>query len=168
MKKPDAQIYNLACEQMGVVPNEFLYFGDGESNELSGAFQLGMDAVDAYLLQPGEQRKIFHSPQIENQILAAINRYLGSLMNLGIEPPYFIFITFTEIKDYTVTLITGSSEPIDRDNLSLPEFMIESEDYVIEKLIKSSFDSLYNAFGLEKHRHFNEEGSWDPSDHIVW
>ncbi len=45
MKKPDAQIYNLACEQLGVEPSECLYFGDGDSNELSGASQLGMDAV---------------------------------------------------------------------------------------------------------------------------
>jgi len=45
LKKPDAQIYNLACEQLGVEPNECLYIGDGDSNELSGASQLGMDAV---------------------------------------------------------------------------------------------------------------------------
>ena len=127
-----------------------------------------VEAVDARLLQPDEQRKIFLSPQIENQILVAIKRYLGSMINLGIELPYFIFITFTEIKDYTITLLTGSSEPIDRDTLLLPEFMIETEDYVVEKLIKSTFDSLYNAFGLENHFHFNEEGSCDPSDRTVW
>jgi len=45
LKKPDAQIYNLACEKLGVEPNECLYIGDGDSNELSGASQLGMDAV---------------------------------------------------------------------------------------------------------------------------
>jgi putative hydrolase of the HAD superfamily len=45
MKKPEAQIYHLACEQLGVKPNECLYIGDGDSNELSGASQLGMDAV---------------------------------------------------------------------------------------------------------------------------
>ncbi|KKN61200.1 hypothetical protein LCGC14_0524410 [marine sediment metagenome] len=45
LKKPDAQIYHLACEQLGVEPNECLYIGDGDSNELSGASQLGMDAV---------------------------------------------------------------------------------------------------------------------------
>lgn len=45
LKKPDPQIYNLACEQLGVNPNDCLYFGDGDSNELSGASQLGMDAV---------------------------------------------------------------------------------------------------------------------------
>ena len=45
MKKPDPQIYYLACEQLGVEPNECLYIGDGDSDELSGASQLGMDAV---------------------------------------------------------------------------------------------------------------------------
>ena len=45
MKKPDPQIYNLACEQFGVEPNECLYFGDGDGNELTGASQFGMDAV---------------------------------------------------------------------------------------------------------------------------
>ena len=45
LKKPDAQIYKLACEQLGVRPNECLYFGDGDSNELEGASQLGMDVV---------------------------------------------------------------------------------------------------------------------------
>ena len=45
LKKPDTQIYNLACEQLGVEPNTCLYIGDGDSNELSGASQFGMDAV---------------------------------------------------------------------------------------------------------------------------
>jgi putative hydrolase of the HAD superfamily len=45
MKKPDPQIYKLACEQLTVEPSECLYFGDGDSNELEGASQYGMDAV---------------------------------------------------------------------------------------------------------------------------
>ena len=45
MKKHDSQIYNLACEKLGVEPNKCLYIGDGDSNELAGASQLGMDAV---------------------------------------------------------------------------------------------------------------------------
>jgi len=45
MKKPDPQIYKLTCEQLGVKPNECLFIGDGDSNELSGASQFGMHAV---------------------------------------------------------------------------------------------------------------------------
>lgn len=45
LKKPELQIYKLACEQLGVEPNECFYIGDGDSDELSGACQFGMDAV---------------------------------------------------------------------------------------------------------------------------
>ncbi|MFX1455362.1 MAG: HAD family hydrolase [Promethearchaeota archaeon] len=45
MKKPDVQIYKQACEQLEVEPTECLYFGDGDSNELEGASQVGMKAI---------------------------------------------------------------------------------------------------------------------------
>ena len=45
MKKPDPGIYLLACERLGVRPEECLYVGDGGSRELSGAAALGMCPV---------------------------------------------------------------------------------------------------------------------------
>jgi putative hydrolase of the HAD superfamily len=45
LKKPDARIYELACERLGVTPEECLYVGDGESDELRGAAEVGMTPV---------------------------------------------------------------------------------------------------------------------------
>lgn len=45
LKKTDRRIFLLACEQLGVAPERCLYIGDGGSRELSGATQVGMDAV---------------------------------------------------------------------------------------------------------------------------
>lgn len=45
LKKPDAAIYALACERLGVSPEKCLFVGDGGSRELSGATAVGMDAV---------------------------------------------------------------------------------------------------------------------------
>lgn len=45
MKKPDPRIYLLACERLGVRPEECLYVGDGGSRELSGAAGVGMCPV---------------------------------------------------------------------------------------------------------------------------
>lgn len=45
LMKPDARIYRLACEQLGVKPQECLYVGDGSSHELTGASRVGMHAV---------------------------------------------------------------------------------------------------------------------------
>jgi putative hydrolase of the HAD superfamily len=45
LRKPDAAIYLLACERLGVEPDDCLYVGDGAYRELSGASAVGMHAV---------------------------------------------------------------------------------------------------------------------------
>lgn len=45
LRKPDPEIYRLACERLGVEPSDCLYVGDGAYRELSGAAALGMRAV---------------------------------------------------------------------------------------------------------------------------
>lgn len=42
MKKPDPRIYQLACEQLAVLPEKCIYIGDGSSHELTGASRVGM------------------------------------------------------------------------------------------------------------------------------
>jgi putative hydrolase of the HAD superfamily len=53
IKKPDPEIYLKACQLLGVEPQRCLYVGDGGSHELSGASELGMDAL--LLDVPGEE-----------------------------------------------------------------------------------------------------------------
>ncbi len=43
--KPDPAIYQLACQRLGVIPEDCRYVGDGGSNELTGADASGMRAV---------------------------------------------------------------------------------------------------------------------------
>lgn len=43
--KPDARIYELACEALSVEPFECLFVGDGANDELPGAAAVGMTAV---------------------------------------------------------------------------------------------------------------------------
>jgi putative hydrolase of the HAD superfamily len=45
LKKPDARIYQLAIQLLGVRPQDCLYIGDGGSHELTGASQVGMNPV---------------------------------------------------------------------------------------------------------------------------
>jgi putative hydrolase of the HAD superfamily len=52
LKKPDPRIYRLACENLGVTPEQVLYVGDGSSNELTGATVVGMHPVQ--IQDPGE------------------------------------------------------------------------------------------------------------------
>ncbi len=45
IQKPDPRIYFLAAEQLAVQPEDCLYIGDGDSQELSGAAAVGMNPV---------------------------------------------------------------------------------------------------------------------------
>ena len=47
MKKPDACIYRETLDRFGLGPDECLFVGDGGSNELEGAQQAGIKAVQA-------------------------------------------------------------------------------------------------------------------------
>jgi putative hydrolase of the HAD superfamily len=42
LKKPDPRIYNLACERLGMKPEECLYIADGENHELAAAAKIGI------------------------------------------------------------------------------------------------------------------------------
>jgi putative hydrolase of the HAD superfamily len=55
LRKPDPRIYRLACEQLGVEPEEALFVGDGANDELAGAERVGMTAV--LLERPGEEQE---------------------------------------------------------------------------------------------------------------
>jgi putative hydrolase of the HAD superfamily len=52
MRKPDPRIYRLACEELGVEPDEAMFVGDGANDELAGAQRVGMQAV--LIHRPGE------------------------------------------------------------------------------------------------------------------
>jgi putative hydrolase of the HAD superfamily len=53
ISKPDPRIYELCCEQLGVVPSDCLFVGDGANDELPGAERVGMTAIQ--LRVPGEE-----------------------------------------------------------------------------------------------------------------
>ncbi len=45
LKKPDPRIYQIACERLGVGPEDCLYIADGENHELKAAAAFGMISV---------------------------------------------------------------------------------------------------------------------------
>ena len=57
LSKPDPRIYELACERLGVQPEECLFVGDGANDELAGARRVGMRAV--CVLPPGREEPLW-------------------------------------------------------------------------------------------------------------
>ncbi len=81
MKKPNPAIFYLACERLNVEPEDCLYIGDGESNELIGASRVGMNAV--HICIPEERETIMQRagirqwPGLRIESLLEVFDYLG-------------------------------------------------------------------------------------------
>jgi HAD superfamily hydrolase (TIGR01549 family) len=64
--KPNSEIYLTACNNLKVSPENSLFIGDGGSNELQGASQVGMKAYHAIWFQPSYiSEKITGFPKLE-------------------------------------------------------------------------------------------------------
>ncbi|HET9248714.1 MAG TPA: HAD-IA family hydrolase [Actinomycetota bacterium] len=63
LRKPDAEIYLLAAERLGVAPQACLYVGDGSYGELSGAAAVGMRPV---LIRDPEEEAEMLRPEAED------------------------------------------------------------------------------------------------------
>jgi len=72
LKKPDPRIYELAISRLNVSPGQCIFIGDGGSRELTGASQLGMQAVlirpygDTELPQANSEVKDWRGPAISS------------------------------------------------------------------------------------------------------
>jgi putative hydrolase of the HAD superfamily len=57
LSKPDPRIYELACERLGVAPEECYFVGDGANDELAGAARVGMQSV--CIVPPGREEPLW-------------------------------------------------------------------------------------------------------------
>jgi putative hydrolase of the HAD superfamily len=58
IRKPDASIYALGADRLGVAPARCLFIGDGSSSELSGAVAAGMSALQLLLPDREDERTL--------------------------------------------------------------------------------------------------------------
>jgi hypothetical protein len=124
-----------------------------------------IEAVESSMLKPYNNKRLIPSPEFETQLIIGIKKFLQNLSELDVEKPYFLFITLLGVKGYKKHII-GSiyTEGIDREILFLPEVIITENDIEVERLMKVSFDALFNAMGLEKNNNYDTDGTWNPSN----
>ena len=75
MTKPDPPIYRLVCDHLSVQPQECLYVGDGGSNELTGAEQVGMQAVKISV--PGDAFAEANAQDWDGPTISALSQMLA-------------------------------------------------------------------------------------------
>jgi len=128
-----------------------------------------IESVNAWMLMPRSGEKFVLSLRLEEDVIDSVKSYSSALELLGVARPYVVMLSLIGVHGYR--LATGSdkcnSRPqtlsFDRDNLILPDVLIDESDLPVEELLQPVFDALWNASGYVRCLHYSRNGKWNPS-----
>jgi len=98
----------------------------------------------------------------EKEIINACRTYTASLVNFGIQPPMYFFLSFINMKGFklgTESMVLGEGR-LDKDLILFPEVFFENLSDDIINLLRPVFDIVWNAFGYERSFNYKEDGTW--------
>ena len=123
-----------------------------------------IEAVSSGLLSARQDGKqIIPSKTYEKEIINSTKKYLEILKSLEIFPPIVFGLSFINIRGYNLGVGTNTFlEDIKyaKDILHLPEVVINEYSDETDKLLRDTFDYVWNAFGFEKSFNYDENGRW--------
>lgn len=93
-------------------------------------------------------------------------RMLQIMELLEVPGPYYLLVALLNVKAVRVTPARRShflseTRTIERDNLILPEVLLENADVSIENEMRTSFDMIWNACGWQRSFSYDEHGVYD-------
>jgi hypothetical protein len=138
------------------IPSESM----GEYNGYVQLFRNGIiEAVNIHKIQS------FISCTYELSIVEAFKKYLSFQKKWSISLPIVISLTLIGVKDlyldWSEPIVPRKSRhPIDRNDLIIPEVLVESFDAKIEQLMKPIFDTVWNAAGQARSLNYDNNGNW--------
>ncbi len=128
-----------------------------------------IESVDTDMLGPAHhqnsERKQIASIAFEQCLIEALDGYLGLYRSMAREGAFAIFLAFLGVRGYTMTQSArffGSGRCIERDDLILPEIVIDDLAQVSSQVLRPAFDMIWQACGYSQSRNYNEGGQWSP------
>lgn len=120
-----------------------------------------IEAVDADMFARGDRKQIPIFP-VEEEIIRALSRYLRVQSAIGAECPIAVMLSLIGVRGYEMALplsyLSTGSTSIDRDDLLIPEILIEEWDIDVASVMKPLFDSVWQAAGWEGSLSYDEAG----------
>ncbi len=107
-----------------------------------------------------------HGKAYERVIIDYLKNLISIQKDLGCLPPIFIMLSLLEVKNHRVEAVGGHSffkaKEIGREELILPEVMIDDFDSELPTIMKPIFDLVWNASGWDGSKNYDENGKWLP------
>ncbi len=171
--------FNLSApEQRTVVLASAHPIGSSTANErynLDGILHIGknsyvqffrngcVEAVDASTIPNNPTRRIIPHYAFEDYLIIASRTYLAFLRQLGVELPLMVMVSLLGVKGYS--MVDFREYPwrqpvsIDRDEVVIPEVLLENADMEPAQFLKPCFDAAWNAAGWARSLNYDEQGN---------
>jgi len=146
------------------------YIGDsgsrnGKCESYFQIFRNGIiENVSCSQLTPKDASNHIPSVAFEERIMEKVTKYFELMKYLNIETPILIMISLLAVKGVKMGLSSiyslDSGECIDRDSIILPDILLEDYAIKTETVLKTAFDSIWQACGLDRSLNYDEQGNW--------
>ena len=102
-------------------------------------------------------------------MIKAVHRYFRLLRELGVEPPIFLLLSLVGVSGYKMLQkdmpygYYSVLRPVDRDDLVVPEIMVESLEqdfHALQRRMRPLLDVVWNAVSLPRSPRYDESGNW--------
>jgi len=137
----------------------------GKNEKYLQIFRNGvLEFTDVLVMPPNDDKKLIPSVAYEAELIHYVDKFLHLMKALEIEMPILIMVSLIGVKGFTLThpLRFSALAPIDRDNLVIPEVMIEDYNVKSQKLLKPIFDSVWQASGYAGSMNYDDKDEWNP------
>jgi hypothetical protein len=128
-----------------------------------------IETVDAEILKRRNDDCVV-SVAFEFSVLQAMERYLKALAELGVSPPLSVMMSLLDVRGYRMVGFdlgsAGESKRIDRDDLVIPEKLLDSFEVDLDLFMREPFfDAVWHAMGFDGSGNYDEKGrhkGWKP------
>lgn len=113
------------------------------------------------------EKKILPTTWQEERLIEALPIYLRAQADIGVQTPIFLMFTLFGVSGYVLGVKDGlrrrsfAQTPIDRDQLSVPEIMLEDLTRDSAEVLRPVFDAVWNAAAWPRCFNYEQDGKWN-------
>lgn len=144
------------------------YRDEARAGSYTQLFRNGaIEGVESVMLRP-ENNGVSHpipSLLLERTLIEGLRLYLTLLDQFGVEGPYLIGLSLLDVRGQTMALSQGrhaylETHPIDRDDLVVPELLVEDPQQPPATILRPAIDAIWQAAGWRGSENYDAEGFW--------
>ncbi len=121
-----------------------------------------IEAVDMRLVSEYEGTRIITGNSYEAVLIGAVEQFLSVQREIGTQPPLLIMLSLLGVRGCTmfVGYLGQERDTVDRNDLLIPEVLVDSFESDIGTVMRPVFDALWNATGHPGSPSYDDAGKW--------